>query len=92
MIKKENIPVPTVGKNEEWASAKAFFPNNGTSGATEKSDVSLGVKRFIVKEWLRLALQGTSRPGFRLYLAITGAVLWHNTNILLLLLTVNLLY
>jgi len=39
-------------KNEEWASAKAFFPNNGTSGATEKSDVSLGVKRFIIKEWL----------------------------------------
>jgi len=39
-------------KNEEWVSAKAFFPNNGTSGATEKSDVSLGVKRFIIKEWL----------------------------------------
>jgi len=41
-----------LAKNEEWASAKAFLPNNGTSGATEKSDVSLGAKRFIIKEWL----------------------------------------
>lgn len=44
-------------KNEEWASAKGFFPNNGTSDATEKSDISPGVISFIHASWNEVAIE-----------------------------------
>jgi len=44
-------------KNEEWVSAKAFFPNNGTSDATEKSDISPGVISFIHASWNEVAIE-----------------------------------
>jgi len=35
-------------KNEEWVSAKAFFPNNGTSGAPFLAGVSPDIPQFIL--------------------------------------------